>query len=113
MFSVPRHTPKRKEPILDHYIRASIDQASNRHHDRNGRYATLTMELNPGNDKLATEYRNALYCSACHMNVGLDIEMTKDSNGSYQITFTAIHPSYRDAYWSGLEIWKRQRNIGQ
>jgi hypothetical protein len=112
MISVPRHTPKRKEPVLDYYIRASIEQA-NRHHDRNGRYATLTVTLGTRNDKLATEYRNALYRSAYHMNVGLDAEMTTDSSGNYQITFTAIHPSYRDDYWDGLAIWKRKRNIGQ
>lgn len=102
------NAPQRKEPILDHYVRASIDQANGKH-DRSGHYVTLILKLDTSDLEHAKEMRNALYRSAHHLGVHLNVELSRRHNGNYQITFTAVHKKYREPYWSGLEIYKRQK----
>src|ERR1700733_5744922 len=97
----------RKEPELDHYVRASVEQARNRH-DRNGRYKTLTLRTDTSDYDEAREQCNALYRSAYHLNVSLDADMTRDTDGRYLITFTAVHPKYKDR-WSSIGRWRRNR----
>lgn len=104
------HTQQRKKPILDSYVIASVNLA-NGHYDHMGRYETVTLKTGTDDYDEAKEIRNALYRSARHMNIGLDCEMTQESNGNYAITFTAVHPSYHDNYWHPLAIWKRQKGI--
>lgn len=101
---------ERKKPILDAYVKSSVDYAGNKH-DRNGRYQTLTLRTDTSDYGLAREYRNALYRSAYHLGVTLDCSMEKDAAGKYAITFTAVHPDYKER-WSPLETWKRQRRSG-
>lgn len=101
----------RTKPILDHLIQASIDHAHGRH-DYSGRYEEITVPLHSRDDDYATEIKNALYRSARHLNVHLDLDVYREriGMGDYVIAFTAVHPDYRKDYWHPLEVWKRQRH---
>ena len=106
------NTQKRKEPVLDGYVKASVVQANGKRKS-NGRYATLILKLDSDDFEHAKEMRNALYRSAYHLGLTLDAEIISEprnssiSRSDYQIVFTAVHPGYKER-WSALEAHKRK-----
>jgi len=88
----------RKEPVVDHYILASVNQAGGlgRHHPQTGHYGTLVIN-DLADAAEADEYRRALYRCAHYLNrTGTaPLSMSADKpvrgiNGRYSITFRAV-----------------------
>lgn len=98
----------RKEPILDHVLRLSIDHANGEFDPGTGRYAEVV--LNDFTDMAhATEIRRAMYRSANHMKVSLHSKIEKAADG-YSIRFTVIDKEAGRRYINSIPAHKRAYN---
>jgi hypothetical protein len=85
---------KRLEPVLDHLIQASIDQADGKHHPETGHYATLRYTGCETRER-ATEVKRALFRCANWMHkhgiasIGMNAEIIKDGN-TWTVEFRAV-----------------------
>jgi hypothetical protein len=95
---------KRKDPVLDHYVLASIEQAGGpgRHNPETGHYAELL--INDLADRAeAEEYVRALNRSALHLHryrvaeVGMSAKPEKDGE-RWRVRFKAIDKTAARAY---------------
>ena len=87
---------KRKEPICDDYVRASVEQAGGvgRHHPETGHYAELVITGLTTRDE-AAEYVRGLNRAALwlHRNRGLEVGMSAKAERTatgFQVRFKAI-----------------------
>jgi hypothetical protein len=86
----------RKEPVLDAWILASVEQAGGlgRHHPDTGHYATLIIRGLASRDE-AAEWSRALYRCAHYLNrtgqvpVSMSAKVERDGT-KYKITFRAV-----------------------
>jgi len=86
----------RKEPVLDDWILASVEQAGGigSHHPETGHYRQLVIRGLADKDE-ADEWRRALFRCAHYLNrtgqapVSMSARIGKDKDG-YKITFTAV-----------------------
>lgn len=88
---------RRKEPILDEYLQASIDHAGGVFHPETGHYAELIYAGCPTRER-ANEIKQALYRSAYHMKVSLAATVTPAKDGTFSVTFKAIDKVHAKAY---------------
>lgn len=95
---------QRKQPVLDAYVLASVDQAGGlgKHHPETGHYAELIIDGFKDRDE-AQEYSRALYRSAHYMNrtgvasVSMSAKIERDGGG-YRIRFKAIDKTIARAH---------------
>jgi hypothetical protein len=86
MGRTPIHAFKpRKPPILDHYIKASIEGGM----DDGGHYKELIYSGVQDRER-AIEIRRALFRSASHLGVSLKCDVETDAAGVHHIRFHAI-----------------------
>lgn len=84
----------RKQPVLDHLIHASIEQAGGKHHPETGHYATIRYTGIETRER-AQEIVRALHRSAMYLHkrklasVGCKTEIVKE-NGSFTVVFNAV-----------------------
>lgn len=83
----------RKQPILDHYIQASVGQGVN----DEGHYGELRHQGIEDYER-ALEIRRALYRSAKHLKVSLKAEVEQAADGTYVVVFHAINKAHARAY---------------
>jgi glutathionyl-hydroquinone reductase len=87
---------KRKEPVLDAHLQASLDQAHGTY-DENGHYALLVYAGCPTRER-AKEIVQALHRSANHLGVSVSTKTIKAEDGSFQIHFKAIDKIFAKRY---------------
>jgi hypothetical protein len=92
---------KRMEPVLDHYVQASIDQVQGMP-DEKGHYALLVKPGFTSYDS-AAEIKRALYRSRNFVRhngkpVSVWAEIVKAEDGSYQVHFKAIDRTMARGY---------------
>lgn len=106
---------RRKEPVLDEYIRASIRQAEGKCHPDTGHYAPLVIKGLASRDD-AREVVRALHRSALflHKNTDLNCSVSakpkRNADATYNVDFVVINKdhTYRymiDKYGSDPEKW--------
>lgn len=96
---------RRKEPVLDDFIMASINQAGGlgRHHPETGHYATLHI-TGISTQEEAAEYVKALYRCAHHLNrhgiapVSMSAKVRRAVDGGFFVEFRAIDKTLARAY---------------
>jgi hypothetical protein len=94
---------RRKEPVLDEYIRASIREAEGKCHPETGHYSTLVIHGIESREE-AAEVKRALYRAALwlHRNTDLNCSMSakpkKNADGTYRVEFRAINKDHAYAY---------------
>lgn len=90
----PIHSMKpRKEPILDHYVQASVEQGMN----DAGHYGELVYA--GVEDQLrAVEIRRSLFRSAKHLGVSLKADVEQAADGTHQVRFHAIDKAVARAH---------------
>ena len=95
---------RRKEPIVDEYILASISKAGGlgRHHPETGHYATLIIRGLKDREE-AGEWSRALYRCAHYLNrtgqaaVSMSAKIRR-ANGGYEIEFRAVDKTLAKAH---------------
>jgi hypothetical protein len=87
---------KRKEPITDDILRASIDQAGGVY-DANGHYAELTYAGCPTRER-AAEIKQALYRSGKYVKVSVATQIVKADDGTFSVVFKAIDKAVARKY---------------
>jgi len=87
---------RRKEPILDDYLKASVDQV-NGAHDERGWYGLLVY-AGCENYERAKEIKRALYRSGLHTGYSVWAEIVKAGDGTWQVHFRAISKKHARAY---------------
>jgi hypothetical protein len=94
MARVSRHAwGPRKEPILDHYVQASIDGGM----DNEGHYSELVY-AGVEDQEWAKEIRRALFRSSRYLKVALKADLEQAADGTHQIRFHAIDKARARAY---------------
>lgn len=88
---------RRKEPVLDDYVRASIDGVNGEHDPETGFYATLHYAGCETRER-ATEIRQALFRAANHVKVSMNATVLPADDGTFFVEFRAIHKSYGRNY---------------
>lgn len=88
---------RRKEPIMDTHIRASIAQANGSPDPETGFYATLHY-AGIETEERAKEIRRALFRSARHEGVSVKADVHQADDGTYFVPFTAISKQHARAY---------------
>lgn len=94
---------RRKEPVLDDYIRASIRLANGKCDPETGHYSTLVIS-GIGSREDAKEVKRALHRSALwlHRNTDLNCSMSatikKNLDGTFGVEFRAINKDHAHAY---------------
>lgn len=92
---------RRKEPILDSWVQASVARTGGKH-DENGHYGELVIS-DIGTRAEATEYIRALHRSANHLHkwtdlhVGIRASVEKTGRG-YKVHFHAVDKTYAQKY---------------
>lgn len=90
----PVHSMKpRKEPILDHYVQASIEGGM----DDAGHYKELVYAGVEEHER-ALEIRRALFRSAKHLEVSLKCDVETDAAGLHHVRFKAIDKAIARAH---------------
>lgn len=88
---------KRKEPIMDEHLRASIEAVESCNPE-NGFYGTLVY-TGCKDEARAKEIKQALYRSANHFGVSLKTEIIQDEKtGEFSVVYTAINKTYGRKY---------------
>jgi len=107
----------RKEPVLDHWLQASIDRAGGKPDER-GWYAEMHIRGLGDRDE-AQEYVRALHRSKRHTGLSLTAEIIRDGDG-YRVVFhvitkTAGRQYMLDKYGPDRSKWpydpKRKNNV--
>jgi hypothetical protein len=95
---------RRKEPVLDAHVWASIDKAGGlgRHHPQTGHYAELLITGLTSREE-AAEWKRALYRAAYHLHrhgrasVSMSAKIEPDGEG-YRIRFRAVDKTAARGY---------------
>lgn len=87
---------RRKEPILDHYLQASVNRV-NGVYDQNGWYGLLVYAGCESFDR-AKEIKQALYRSGQHMNLAVMTDIVEAEDKTWQVHFRAIDKKHARAY---------------
>lgn len=93
---------QRLEPILDHLVQASIEQAGGKHHPQTGHYATLRYTGIETRER-AEDIKRALYRCAHYMHknniadVGMSATILRIGE-EYVVEFRAVDKSIARAY---------------
>ena len=88
---------RRKEPILDDHLRASVTQANGVHDPDTGHYAVIHY-TGCGTRERAKEIKQALHRSARHVGVSVSTEIVKAGDGTFTVKYRAIHKSFARKY---------------
>lgn len=79
--------------MLDHYLKASIDQADGKHHPETGHYAELIYAGCDTRER-AKEIRQALYRSGYHLKVSVMATVEPAKDGTFQVRFRAVNKDH-------------------
>ena len=91
----------RKEPVLDDYIHASVNQAGGKH-NKDGHYAELVIRDLDSREE-ATEWKNALYRCALYLqrngvlDVSMHAEIERDGD-KFAIRYKAVDKTHARAH---------------
>jgi hypothetical protein len=88
---------QRKEPILDHLVQASVDQAQGVCDPDTGHYGTLVYAECKDLAR-AKEIVQALHRSAGHLKVSMSAKPNKQADGTYDVEFRAIDKAHARAF---------------
>lgn len=78
---------RRKEPVLDHLVVASVERAGGKHHPETGAYSELVYAGCATRER-ASEIKRALFRAAKHTGYSMNARVVK--NGSeFDVHFTA------------------------
>jgi hypothetical protein len=87
---------RRKEPVLDEYVLASINSVPSYSPDT-GHYGKLVY-TGCETPERGAEIVQALHRSARHLGVSLSATVTPADDGTYSVEFTAINKAHARAY---------------
>lgn len=104
----------RKEPITDHYLLASVNQAGGpgQHHPTTGAYSELVIKGLASREE-ATEWKRSLHRCAVYLHrngiasIGVSTKIERAGNG-YLIRFTVYNKTHSQNYV--LETYGRDRS---
>lgn len=94
---------RRKDPVLDPHVLASVEQAGGIGRHTNGHYATLWIRGLESREE-ADEWKRALHRSARYLDrtgaaaVGVTTKIHRVGGGKYEIEFKAIDKVYAKQY---------------
>jgi hypothetical protein len=88
---------RRKEPVLDDYLRASIAGVNGQHDVATGWYQVLHIRGIKTRDE-AREVVRALYRSARHVGVSVAQKTLPQPDGSHVVEFAAVNKDHARAY---------------
>lgn len=100
---MPKNTAylRRKEPIVDHLVMASVDGAGGPgKHDDQGHYKHLTY-FGCETEARAKEIRQALFRCARYLKVSMSATAHRSDDGTWQVDFFAVNPDHARAYVVG------------
>lgn len=80
---------RRKEPVLDDYLRASMSRANGTPDPETGHYAELVYAGVETRER-AEEIKRALFRSARHVKVSVTATVEPADDGTYRVRFKAI-----------------------
>lgn len=82
---------RRKEPVLDDHLRASINQAGGlgKHHPETGHYAEVWYTGCATRER-AKEIKQALFRSGRHVGVSVSADIVKAPDGTFTVKYKAI-----------------------
>jgi hypothetical protein len=87
----------RKEPILDHFVKAAVESVNGVYDQETGRYSTLVITGAETKDK-ASEISQALFRSARHLKVSVSTKINQAEDRSYDVEFTVYNKKHARAY---------------
>lgn len=88
---------RRLEPIMDDYLRASVDRANGIPHPDTGHYAELIYAGIESRER-ATEIKKALYRSGRYVKVSVSATVHPADDGTYLVRFKAIDKAQAKRY---------------
>ena len=92
----------RKQPIMDDYVRASIDAVNGIHDPETGHFGRLVYTGIETRDR-AAEIKQALFRSAYYMHthkqadVSMSAEVKKQEDGTFNVEYVAINKAHARA----------------
>lgn len=87
---------RRKEPILDSHLQASVDQAGGTYDDQ-GHYALLVYAGCETRER-AKEIVQALHRAGSHLKLSVSTKTVKAEDGTFQVHFKAIDKVFAKRY---------------
>ena len=88
---------RRKEPVLDHYLQASIDLADGIPDPETGHYGLL--HYTGINDReRAKEIKRALYRAGRHVGVSVHAEIVRADDKTFTVAFRSIDKTHAKKY---------------
>jgi hypothetical protein len=85
---------RRKLPITDEYINASVNLVNGVHDPESGHYGLLVISGLESRDE-AVEYKNSLFRCAKYLGYSVWVDKpVKDANGSYSLIYRAINKAH-------------------
>lgn len=87
---------RRKEPVLDHMVQASVMQAGGKH-DENGHYSMLVYNGIEDRER-AAEIKRALFRAAKHLGYSMSATVKPAGGGKYEVHFKAIDKVHAKAH---------------
>lgn len=94
---------RRTEPIVDHYVMASINSVNGVHHKETGHYGKMTV-TGFGSQQEAKDFKKALCRCALWMHrrtethVGIAYKILKQGDGTYNLEYSAVNKEHAKAY---------------
>jgi hypothetical protein len=89
---------RRKEPLTDHLIKASVDAVNGIPDGETGRYGTLTYTGMDSKER-AQEIRKSLFRCAKYLGFSMHAKPpAKQADGTYSIELTAISKKHAQAF---------------
>lgn len=88
---------RRKQPVLDDFLRASVDEAGGKHDPETGWYKVKHITGIANNAELKEVIR-ALHRSKRHVGVSVTATPIRQKNGGYTVEFAAVHRDFARAY---------------
>ena len=88
---------RRKEPVLDDHLRASVERANGTPDPETGKYATLIYAGCESRER-AKEIVRALYRSARYVKVSVATVIHPANDGTFNVEFTAINKAHARKY---------------
>lgn len=104
----PRGGRPRTQPVLDHVLRMSIDNANGEFDSSTGRYAEVVLNGIATRDQ-AESVKRSMYRSARYMKVSLHQKIERAGDG-WQIRFTVINKDHARNFVNAIPPERRAYN---